>query len=206
MDELRPSLTYCERIDASFWAEPVNALTNLAFVIAAVVIANALVRDGQAVRKAWDLWLLAGLIAAIGVGSFLWHTLATPWSGLADVIPILLFINVYLVSFLARIVKPEAWSVAAGFVAFQIFNMIVLQAIPPGALNGSLFYVPTWAALWLMVAYCWRKGSAGRLGMARGRHKKAPHLSVQGQLSTRGGGRLFGYWAAGATGAAIGAP
>lgn len=94
MDELRPSLTYCERIDASFWAEPVNALTNLAFVIAAVVIANALVRDGQAVRKAWDLWLLAGLIAAIGVGSFLWHTLATPWSGLADVIPILLFINV----------------------------------------------------------------------------------------------------------------
>ena len=26
---------YCERLDSSFWAEPINALTNVAFIIAA---------------------------------------------------------------------------------------------------------------------------------------------------------------------------
>ena len=155
-------MTYCERIDATFWAEPINALTNLAFIVAAVALAYALSRDGGAVRKLWDLWLLAGLVAAIGIGSFLWHTLATPWSALADVVPILLFINVFLLSFLVRIVKPRLWAVAAGFVAFQVFNLFTLQAFPPGALNGSVFYVPTCVTLWLMVAYYWRSGSAGR--------------------------------------------
>lgn len=149
-------MTYCERIDATFWAEPVNAVTNLAFVIAAVAIATTLFRDRQAARKVWDLWLLAGLVAGIGIGSFLWHTLATPWSGLADVIPILLFINVYLVSFMVRIATLRVWAVVAGFFAFQVLNAIVSQAFPPDTLNGSLFYVPTWATLWLMVAYCWR--------------------------------------------------
>jgi len=27
---------YCERIDPSFWSEPVNAMTNLAFIVAAL--------------------------------------------------------------------------------------------------------------------------------------------------------------------------
>jgi hypothetical protein len=29
---------YCERIDPGFWAEPVNALTNLAFLLAAAFV------------------------------------------------------------------------------------------------------------------------------------------------------------------------
>jgi len=29
---------YCERLDPSFWSEPVNAVTNAAFVIAAIFV------------------------------------------------------------------------------------------------------------------------------------------------------------------------
>ena len=158
-------MTYCERIDATFWAEPLNAVTNLAFIVAAFAIAHALSRYGQAVRKVWDLWLLAGLIAAIGIGSFLWHTLATPWAAVTDVVPILLFINVFLLSFLVRIVKLGPWAVAGWFVTFQVVNVGLLLATPADALNSSVFYLPIWATLWLMVAYCWRNGSGGRQAM-----------------------------------------
>jgi len=39
MDWSAPIDLYCERTDASFWAEPANALTNAAFLIAAALIA-----------------------------------------------------------------------------------------------------------------------------------------------------------------------
>ncbi|NCV65913.1 MAG: hypothetical protein EBW16_06880 [Burkholderiaceae bacterium] len=34
MQLLSPIDIYCERLDASFWSEPINAITNLAFIIA----------------------------------------------------------------------------------------------------------------------------------------------------------------------------
>ena len=29
---------YCERLDTSFWAEPINAITNLSFIVAGLFI------------------------------------------------------------------------------------------------------------------------------------------------------------------------
>ena len=70
---------YCERSDPSFWAEPVNAVTNLAFVLAGL----------WAWRRTSGLGrVLSVVLMAIGVGSFLFHTVAEAWSGLADVLPI----------------------------------------------------------------------------------------------------------------------
>lgn len=94
MDWTRPIDAYCERLDPGFWAEPVNALTNAAFVLVALLLWRRL---GPPVW--WPLspghWLCAAL-AAIGLGSFLFHTHATAWAGLADVAPILAFILLYL--------------------------------------------------------------------------------------------------------------
>ncbi|CAN0604740.1 unnamed protein product, partial [Ectocarpus sp. 12 AP-2014] len=55
---------YCERMDAGFWAEPVNALTNAAFLIAAYLLYRQL--RGTDDRAALAL---TGLVAAIGIGS-----------------------------------------------------------------------------------------------------------------------------------------
>ncbi|NYS23724.1 hypothetical protein HUK65_01875 [Rhodobacteraceae bacterium 2376] len=82
-------IAYCERSDFAFWAEPVNAVTNAAFLIAAAIMWPR--ARGVPMAQA-----LVGVLAVIGVGSFLWHTHATRWAGLADVLPILVFILIYL--------------------------------------------------------------------------------------------------------------
>ena len=38
MDWTRQIDSYCERLGPDYWAEPVNALTNLAFVLAAALL------------------------------------------------------------------------------------------------------------------------------------------------------------------------
>jgi hypothetical protein len=156
---------YCERSAAGLWAEPLNAFSNLAFLLAAVLIAWRLWHNAP---RQWDVWLLAILSAAVAIGSFLWHTLATPWSQWADVIPIGLFIAVFLLAFLRRVLRWRWRAVLAGFALFQVVNGIALASLPADALNGSVFYLPTWATLLLMTVYCrfMRKpGAQAVLGM-----------------------------------------
>ena len=89
---------YCERSqDPGFWAEPLNAITNFAFLVAAFAAALLWRRRGEGSILLASLPLL---VASIGVGSFLFHTYAEPWSGAADVIPIGLFMltSVYVIA------------------------------------------------------------------------------------------------------------
>ncbi len=81
---------YCERLGPGLWAEPVNALTNLAFLIAAGILAWRL--RGTDLPMAWALTVL---LALIGIGSGLFHTFAQPWAGMADVLPIAAFALLY---------------------------------------------------------------------------------------------------------------
>jgi hypothetical protein len=137
-----PIDAYCERTDATFWAEPVNALTNGAFLIAAVVLALA------ARRRGGDLpvLLLAGLIAVIGVGSFLFHTVATRWAALADVIPIAIFIHAYFFLALTRILRLTIPVAAALTLAFLAASYPLAGLLAP-LLGGSSGYAPALLAL-----------------------------------------------------------
>lgn len=100
---------YCERgADPSFWGEPLNAVTNAGFIIAGIVILAGLLRDQPPDRRALS-WILAGLMLVIGVGSFLFHTVATRWASLADVIPILLFILAALYGIVRRCFGAPLW-------------------------------------------------------------------------------------------------
>lgn len=89
MDLFRQIDSYCERTDFSFWSEPVNAITNAAFIIAALIMW----RRSAGVPLAR---VLCVVLAAIGVGSFLFHTTATIWGSIADTFPILLFVLIYI--------------------------------------------------------------------------------------------------------------
>jgi hypothetical protein len=91
LDWFAPIDAYCERLGPGYWAEPVNAVTNAAFLLAAAVMAWRLRGAGLALA-----WAMAGLLAAIGIGSYLFHTHAQGWAALADVAPILGFIGLYL--------------------------------------------------------------------------------------------------------------
>ncbi|BAQ70233.1 hypothetical protein NHU_03089 [Rhodovulum sulfidophilum] len=89
MDWTRQIDAYCERTDPAFWSEPVNAATNAAFLLAAVIMWRR--TGGLPLGRA-----LAAVLGLIGIGSFLFHTLATEWASMADVGPILGFILLYL--------------------------------------------------------------------------------------------------------------
>lgn len=143
---------YCERSGPGLWAEPWNVITNLAFIVAAVLAARDVRRFGGGWAY-WDLWLLIALLTAIGIGSALWHVFAQPWAELADIIPIALFINVFLLIFLWRVVAAPLWLAVVIFAAYQGVNFTVPGLFPAGFMNGSMIYLPAWLFLAAMALY-----------------------------------------------------
>ena len=141
-------MDYCERIGDGFWAEPVNALTNAAFFVTVLLLFRLLRRQRQHVP--WDFYVLAMLIACVGLGSFLWHTLATPWSELADKLPIFAFMFVYLYSHMTHVLGLSRLGISAWLVLFLMLNVAVSQWLPPDFLNGSVMYLPALLALLIM--------------------------------------------------------
>jgi len=85
-----PIDAYCERLEPGLWAEPLNAVTNLAFIVAAMICWAKLGRPAPPLGPA-----LAAILAAIGVGSGLFHTFANGLTALLDVLAIAAFIFVF---------------------------------------------------------------------------------------------------------------
>ncbi|MEM7546910.1 MAG: ceramidase domain-containing protein [Pseudomonadota bacterium] len=130
---------YCERVDPSFWAEPLNAITNLAFIIAALIAWRAAAGRRNALTT-----VLILILVAIGIGSFLFHTVAESWAGAADTIPILLFILVYIYAATYRFFGAPLWAAIAApfiFIGFAIGFAMAWGALLP-SLNGSQGYFP----------------------------------------------------------------
>lgn len=140
---------YCERgLDPSFWAEPLNAASNLAFfaaALAALVLWVAQPRE----KRGWPEFMLVLLVIAIGTGSFLFHTTATKWAAVADTIPIGIFMVTYLIYAVRRFAGFPWWAVGIAALAF-------VATLPPSSMvrcgggpcyNGSVAYVPALAAL-----------------------------------------------------------
>lgn len=143
---------YCERgTDPAFWAEPFNALSNLAFILAAAAGLRDLLRQPVATRYLEQYLLVAGIFA-IGIGSFLFHTHANRWSELADVVPIGLVMLGMLAVMLARFLRlPLVWRIA-GIMAFVLATHIAMGLRCGGGecLNGSIGYVPALLGLTLI--------------------------------------------------------
>ena len=133
---------YCERLDASFWAEPINAISNLSFIVAGFFL--------------WRLrtprsTLMAFLVILIGLGSFSFHTFANRLTGLLDV----LAITLYLVTFAFLI--PKQWSrnsivIQLGSVLMLIFSIVLVQLLisrlkPALPWLPSGIYLGAWLAL-----------------------------------------------------------
>jgi len=146
---------YCERVAPGLWGEPLNMLTSLAFVVAAVLAARVFRRSENWSGREWDLWGLLILMFAIGFGSGLWHILATPWALQADHYPILLFINLYLLSCLFRVFRVSVLLGIAIFIGYHVVNRFTQALLPSDFLNGSVFYAPTWAFLIGLTVAAW---------------------------------------------------
>lgn len=155
---------YCERAgDAGAWGEPVNLITNLFFMVAAVAVAKAL-RQTPAAGRRTDIWLLAALMFIIGLGSGAWHLIPTQQTLLMDVVPIGLFINLYILSALRRLFSLSWLKVFLWWLAYTVAGVAVQKYIPPDTLNGTIMYVPTYLTLVIMTALLW--GRDKKMGKA----------------------------------------
>lgn len=160
---------YCERAGSGWWAEPLNALTSLACVVAAVA-AVALCRSSRVAASArgWDVRLLIALAALVGATGFAWHTVSGAWAGRLDAILLHAFLNLYLVVYLSRAAGFGTFVQIAALVAFQAALVGALAVYPPTWLNGSLLYLPGIAVLGLLVWLAWSRSSGGAAAMTAG--------------------------------------
>lgn len=126
---------YCERTGPALWAEPLNALTNMGYLAAAWAVARSAWPSPRTASR-----LLAILLAAIGGGSALFHTFATPWARLLDELPILLFQLAYLWLY-TRWIMGVARVPTAGILAALLIAVLAGRGVPD-VLNGSLRYGP----------------------------------------------------------------
>ena len=164
MDWTAPVDGYCERLDPGFWAEPVNAATNAAFLLAALVRALRLRGAGLPLADT-----LVGILTAIGVGSFLFHTFAQPWAGLADTLPILAFILVYVFAATRDLLgaRPRTAALAvAGFVPYAAATVPLFGLIP--GIGSSAGYAPVPLLIAVYAALARRRAPATARGLGLG--------------------------------------
>jgi hypothetical protein len=143
---------YCERgANPSFWAEPLNAISNAAFFLAALYGLVHWLRRPAPERSPVVLALI-GLAAAVAVGSFLFHTTATRWSALADVMAIATFMLVYLIFAIRQMMERSLATTAAATIGFTaaMIGLSALRCEGGACLQGSLGYVPALLATLLI--------------------------------------------------------
>jgi hypothetical protein len=148
MNWSEPVNFYCERASAAFWAEPVNALTNAGFLMAPLA---AFVEWRRAGGRDMPVLALIAVMVLIGLGSFAFHTLATRSAVYLDVIPIAVFIYGYLALALRRFLALGWLPTIATLVGYIALSRLLAHLTPPGALNGSIDYLPALAALLIML-------------------------------------------------------
>jgi hypothetical protein len=162
MDWFAPIDAYCERLGPGLLAEPLNALSNAAFFIAALWAARAASR--RTVEPV--IWLLIALVFVIGLGSLAFHTFANRWSALADVLPITLFIYGYLAFALRRFLAFDWWRVALGMLVLFAATVAAERVMPPGFMNGSGAYLPALVASVIVSLELLRKGHPAQLNVS----------------------------------------
>jgi len=168
MDLMQQYDDYCERTDFTFWSEPLNAITNLSFLIAALILLR-LTRDmgagrGMARTLSWILFVLA-------FGSFAFHTFATGWAMLADVLPIAAFVLVYAFAIgrdFMGLSVVKALLIVVAFIGFTVLSGPLFAAVPHVGGTAGYLPIPTFLLgliIWVGTRY---PATAGALAVGLG--------------------------------------
>lgn len=141
----QPIDIYCERMDVSFWAEPINALTNTAFFVTAFLIWRFQSKPANQ---------FAVLIALIGLGSFAFHTWANRLTAVMDVAAI----GFYLIAFAYCIPRQWNWHsrLMSGASILFLFGCITLSSLIVNNLKADFPWLPSglYLGAWLaLTAY-----------------------------------------------------
>lgn len=130
---------YCGRFGPGFWGEPLNSLSNFAFVLGAV-IAFWFWRSSPS-RDPWQL-LLFSLVGSIGVGSFIFHSHPVPATLVIDLVPIQIFGLAALAYVSFRYIGLATSKTVALLLAFFLVRQLWIRSVNQGLLGGGITHVP----------------------------------------------------------------
>jgi hypothetical protein len=119
------------------FAEPLNAVSNVSFLLAAWAAWVLASRTGA---LSAGIRVLIALAASVGVGSILWHTVPTMLTLVLDIVPILIFIMWFIWLYARNVIGLQPVFAGASAVAFLLATLL---AIPfSGVLHGAIVYTP----------------------------------------------------------------
>jgi hypothetical protein len=136
---------YCERMGPGFWAEPVNAFTNIGFVFAAYFCWRMARREQV---QDFSVVAITVMIVAVGAGSFLFHTMPSVVTRWLDVAPVFIFQLLYLGLYCRRIVGLSLAVCGLLLLVFLVTALVASQF--PDLINGSLIYVPALLVIFVL--------------------------------------------------------
>ena len=136
--------TYCERCGPGLFDEPLNAASNAAFLIAAFAAWWVASRRGV---LSPGLWALIVLAASVGIGSALWHTFATDWAMVLDIVPIMLFQFTFLWLYGRHAAGLSRLTVGVVLAAYIAIGFWLTKY---DWLNGSIVYAPAVVLAWVV--------------------------------------------------------
>ena len=136
MDLFKPIDIYCERLDIGIWAEPINAVTNVAFILAAIFM-------WLRCRNLAEGRILCFLLFLIGCSSFLFHTFAQTWAAILDVTAILIFILTYIFVANRRFLARSKMISSIGVILFFPYHLLLASILSNiQFLGSSVQYIP----------------------------------------------------------------
>ena len=128
---------YCERVGMGLFAEPLNAVSNISFLLAAWaawVLAKRVGALSAGVR------VLIAIGASVGVGSILWHTYPTMSTLILDIVPILIFIVWFIWLYTRNVAGMRPLFTVASVAAFLSATFLAFPFA--GVLHGAPVYTP----------------------------------------------------------------
>lgn len=179
MSLLDPIVNYCERTGPELLAEPLNALSNASFFIAAWLLWRVYkrtpppvggrsgggqhhLRQSRTAPITLPLWgreisILILFVILVGTGSALFHTFANRLTMIGDVVPIAMFTFYYLWVALRRLMGFNRKITALCLLVFALVASQMKHIPAEYNFNGSVAYFPCLAALLLVGFYLHRK-------------------------------------------------
>src|ERR687893_490455 len=128
---------YCERVGPGLLAEPLNAVSNVSFLLAALAAWVLAKRTGA---LSVGVRVLMAIGASVGIGSILWHTYPTMLTLILDSVPILIFIIWYIWLYARNVIGMRPLFAVACAAAFLLATLLALPF--SGVLHGAFVYTP----------------------------------------------------------------
>lgn len=133
---------YCERSYPGFLAEPWNFFSNAGFLWVGMW---QIKRSQKPMPK-----FLGVLSILVGLGSALFHSLATRWAQLADIIPIFCLIMSFFLYYQIRILKWSLLQTFFGSTFVVILTLLGIKFLHFPEINGSEGYLGTLLTLGIL--------------------------------------------------------